>query len=104
MDFKQLAPAWSQTCHCGRTFSLPQAYTCHTRSCKKTKKRLAATLGKAKEVWRAKKRQKVDELAAKEAFAASSNLNAVSEPVLAPTSVAQNVTVRLLFLHFFLLH
>jgi hypothetical protein len=92
-----LPPAWSQTCPCGRTFSLPQAYTYHKRSCKKTKKRLSGALEKAKIVWRAKKRQKLDELAANEVLAGSSNTNAIPESGLVtdsvPTAVVQNVTV-----------
>jgi hypothetical protein len=53
-----LPPAWCKVCICGRTFSVQQAYTCHKRSCQKTKKRLAGALEKAKEVWQANKRQK----------------------------------------------
>jgi hypothetical protein len=46
-----------------------QAYTCHKRSCQKTKKRLAGALEKAKEVWQANKRQKREAKATKEALA-----------------------------------
>ena len=53
-----LPPAWCQVCVCGRTFSAPQAYTFHKRSCQKTKKRLFSALDKAKEVWQSKKRRK----------------------------------------------
>jgi len=92
-----LPPAWSQICPCGRTFSVPQAYTYHKRSCEKTKKRLSGALEKAKEIWRAKKRQKVDKLAANEALALrSSDTNAIPESSptdSVPTAVAQNVTV-----------
>jgi hypothetical protein len=52
-----LPPAWRQVCVCGRTFSVPQAYTFHQRSCQKTKKRLSSALDKAKEVWQSKKRR-----------------------------------------------
>ena len=55
-----LPPAWCQVCVCGRTFSLPQAYTFHQRSCSKTKKRLSSALDKAQEVWRSKRRQKME--------------------------------------------
>lgn len=55
-----LPPAWCKVCICGRTFSVQQAYTCHKRSCQKTKKRLAGALEKAKEVWQANKRQKLE--------------------------------------------
>ena len=54
--------AWSQSCLCGRIFSVPQAYTCHKRSCQKTKKRLSGALEKAKEIWQAKKRRKTEEI------------------------------------------
>jgi hypothetical protein len=53
-------PAWSQTCVCGRAFSLPQAYTFHQRSCQRTKKRLLGALEKAKDILQARKRRKVE--------------------------------------------
>jgi len=46
------ASAWYQACIYGRTFLVPQAYSCHSHSCLKTKKQLLLALGKAKEVWR----------------------------------------------------
>jgi hypothetical protein len=55
-----LPPAWSQTCVCGRAFSLPQAYTFHQRSCQKTKKRLLGALEKVKDIFQARKRRKVE--------------------------------------------
>jgi len=55
-----LPPAWSQTCVCGRTFSLPQTYTYHQRSCQRTKKRLLCALEKAKDFLQANKRRKVE--------------------------------------------
>lgn len=55
-----LPPAWSQTCVCGRAFSLPQAYTFHQRSCQKTKKRLLGALEKAKNILQARKRRKLE--------------------------------------------
>src|ERR1700722_15003393 len=63
----EVQSAWCEVCVCGRTFSVPQAYTCHKRSCSRTKKRLANALDKAKGVWQAKKRQKLEEKIAKEA-------------------------------------
>lgn len=69
-------PAWSQACICGRTFSVPQAYTCHTRSCPKTKKRLSSALEKAKEVFQAKKRRKIEDVARREALETSGHLAA----------------------------
>jgi hypothetical protein len=59
----ELPSAWSQSCICGRTFSVPQAYTCHKRSCQKTKKRLSSALEKAKEFWQINKRRKVEQVA-----------------------------------------
>ena len=55
-----LPPAWCQVCVCNRTFSVPQAYTFHKRSCWKTKKQLSSALDKAKEVWQSKKRLKME--------------------------------------------
>ena len=83
-----LPSTWSQTCICGHTFLLPQAYTFHTCSCQKTKKRLASALEKAKESWQAKKRQKTEG----NAFDPS-NMDAVPEPV--PNEAPQEV--RFLF-------
>lgn len=51
--------AWFRTCVCGRVFSIPQAFSCHQRSCPKTRKRISAALAKAGEAWRAKKRQRI---------------------------------------------
>jgi len=102
----ELPPAWSQICSCGRSFSVPQAYTCHKRSCTKSKKRLAGALEKAKEVWQAKKRQKVDE-AARETSTRPPNLNGMAAPVPTeptPTSVVPNILVGSLFQHVLLLH
>jgi hypothetical protein len=50
-----------EVCCCGRTFTVPQAYTFHKRSCNKTKKRLSSALDKAKDIWQAKKRRKLEE-------------------------------------------
>jgi hypothetical protein len=83
---------WSQTCICGRTFLLPQAYTFHKRSCQKTKKRLASALEKAKECWQAKKRQKTEG----EAFGPS-NIDAVPEPDPDEVPLAPTQEVRFLF-------
>ena len=75
-------PAWSQTCICGRIFSVPQAYTYHKRSCQKTKKRLSCALEKAKEVWQARKRRKTEEATRIEETAGSpSNQNVAAEPL-----------------------
>jgi hypothetical protein len=87
-----LPPAWCMVCICGRTFSVQQAYTCHKRSCQKTKKRLAGALEKAKEVWQANKRQKREAKATKEALA----LAGPSHPSLThtvPVPIAEPPTV-----------
>ena len=64
--------AWSQACICGRVFSLPQAYSYHRRSCPQTRKRLSTALAKANEVWRVKKRQRIDGGQAIECISSSS--------------------------------
>ena len=47
-------------CICGRVFSVPQAFSCHKRSCPMSKKRLSGVLERAKEVWQARKRRKAE--------------------------------------------
>jgi hypothetical protein len=74
-----LPPAWSQACICGRVFSLPQALSCHQRSCPRLKKRLSSALEKAKEVWQSRKRRKA-EVDQNEALEGSSNQNDTSCP------------------------
>ena len=75
-----LPPAWSQTCICGWTFLALQAYTCHTRSCPKTKKWLFSALEKAKEIFQVKKCQKIEDAAWREATETAGPL--VAEPSL----------------------
>ena len=55
-----LPPAWSQTCVCGRAFSVPQAYTFHQRSFQRTKKQILGALEKSKDILQARKRRKVE--------------------------------------------
>jgi len=50
-----LPEAWSQQCICGCNFTTPQGYSLHHNSCSKSKKRLEAVLGQAKEVQAIKK-------------------------------------------------
>jgi hypothetical protein len=76
-----LPPAWSQSCICGRIFSVPQAYTCHKRSCLKTKKRLSGALEKAKDVWKANKRRKTEEMVHRAATSSSIQLVAAEPPL-----------------------
>lgn len=90
-----LTPAWCQVCICGRTFSVQQAYTYHKRSCEKTKKRLSGALEKAKEVWQANKRRRMEEKAAKEALGGPSHLDKVPVPISAMPSASSEV--RFLF-------
>ena len=73
-----LPPVWSQTCLCGRTLLTPRAYTCHTRSCPKTKKRLSSALEKAKEIFQANKRRKMEDAARRGAAETSGPLVAES--------------------------
>jgi hypothetical protein len=86
-------PAWCQVCICGRTFSVQQAYTYHKRSCEKTKKRLSGALEKAKEVWQANKRRRMEEKAAKVALGGPSHLDKVpvSESISATPSGSSEV-------------
>jgi hypothetical protein len=58
MDFGRTV-AFSETCLCGKSFSLPGTYTRHKRNCTKTKKCLAGALEKAKEVWIIRKRRRL---------------------------------------------
>ena len=58
----ELPPVWSQTCVCGRTFFLPQAYTCHRRSCQRAKKRVSSAFQRVHEVWQTKKRRKMEQV------------------------------------------
>src|ERR1700678_1043035 len=74
-----LPPAWSQACICGHVFSIPQAFSCHKRSCPSSKKRLSSALERAKEVWQSRKRRKA-EVDQSEALEGSSNHNDASCP------------------------
>jgi hypothetical protein len=74
-----LPPAWTQTCVCGRAFSVPQAYTFHQRSCQRTKKRLLGALEKVKDVLQARKRRKVDSVPLAQNLAAK--VGSSSQPV-----------------------
>ena len=52
--------AWSTGCICGQSFTSPQAFTNHRRSCSKSKKWLSSTLEQAKAVQEAKKCHKME--------------------------------------------
>jgi len=92
-----LLPAWCQACICGRTFSVPQAYTFHKRSCQKTKKWLSSALDKAKEVWQSMKCQKME---AMPSLSAESTLvqNVVTKNPSNGTALAMQHRVRLMVL------
>ena len=45
------------TCACGRAFTLQNAFTNHSRTCPRSKKRLSAALESAKEKWTVRKRR-----------------------------------------------
>ena len=77
-----LLPAWSQTCVCGRAFSVLQAYTYHQRSCQRTKKRLLGALEKAKDILQARKHRKV------ESVLLAHNLTAEAGPSSQPVDLA----------------
>src|ERR1700678_1333638 len=74
-----LPPAWSQACICGRVFSVPQAFSCHKRSCPSSKKRLSSALERAKEARQSRKRQKAEE-DQRTALEGASNQNDTSCP------------------------
>lgn len=48
------------TCFCGRSFLQQSAFSNHERVCQKSKKRLSSVLEKAKELWIARKRRRID--------------------------------------------
>jgi hypothetical protein len=65
-------PEAYQICACGRSFYLDSAYTNHRRSCKKSKTRLAGALGSAQNLWRERKRQRLEAQNATRSLAGSS--------------------------------
>ena len=87
-------PAWSQACICGRTFSVPQAYTYHMRSCPKTKKQLSSALQQAKEVFQARKRRKMEDAARRKAIETSGP--PVAEPPLNEVNLPSHQEVSFL--------
>lgn len=50
----------SYGCLCGRSFSQSGAFAYHKRNCKQSKKRLSGALEKAQELWRTKKRRRIE--------------------------------------------
>jgi hypothetical protein len=70
---------------------VPQAFTYHKRSCEKTKKRLSGALEKAKEVWQANKRRRMEEKVAKdsEALGGPSHLDKVPVPIATPSASSE---------------
>lgn len=49
----------SESCRCGRTFTLTSAYTKHVGKCQVTKKRLSGALDQAKSKWMPRKRRRL---------------------------------------------
>jgi hypothetical protein len=49
-----------EICVCGRTFSQPGPFHCHSRSCSKAKKRLSGALEKVKKTWGSRKRRHLE--------------------------------------------
>lgn len=47
-------------CLCGRSFMQPNAFSKHTRTCQKSKKRLSSALEQAKQTWPGRKRRRLD--------------------------------------------
>lgn len=50
----------SLVCACGRRFAQDNAFNIHQRACRKSKKRLAGPLAKAKDLWVSRKRARLD--------------------------------------------
>jgi hypothetical protein len=69
-----------------------QAYTYHKRSCKKTKKRLAGALEKAKEVWQTNKRRKTEAKAARGALELQVELESPLHLNTLPVAIAESTT------------
>lgn len=95
----ELPPAFSESCVCGRSFSLPSALTYHRRTCQKTKKRFSEALAKAKEVWAAKKRRRTDADGSRAVLETAPLVAEVLEPALSiaevPTPAVQQVSLHL---------
>ena len=68
-----MPPAWSQACMCGQMFSVPNTYTYHMHTCPQMKKQLSSALGKAREVFQAKKCRKMEDVIQQEASEASNH-------------------------------
>jgi hypothetical protein len=49
-----------ETCPCGRSFSHTFAFTNYQRTCQKSKKRLSDVLSRARALWIAKKKPRLD--------------------------------------------
>lgn len=93
-NLNMLPPAWSQMCVCGRTFSVPRAYSCHLRACQKTKKRLIGAIEKAREKWTARKRQRTDVPTVEQAAMVTDEVDAIAVP-----NVDKNTEVLVLSFH-----
>jgi hypothetical protein len=68
-------------CMCGRTFTTPQAYKCHTCSYTKKKKRLSCALAKVKEVWVSNMRRRTGEIVGTKMLKMSDKLVAAGLPM-----------------------
>jgi hypothetical protein len=84
-----LPPAWSQDCICGRTFTVPHAYTKHSRLCKKVKTRLSSALDKARQIWQANKHHKTE--AAQPEAPCSHEMEEVIQPEATSSREAEEV-------------
>ena len=85
-----LPPGWSQDCICGRTFTVPHAYTNHSRLCKKAKTRLSSALDKARQIWQANKHRKTE--AAQPEAPRSREMEEVVQPEATSPREAEEVT------------
>ena len=81
-------------CLCGRTFSQSSALSYHKRSCKPSKRRLDGALEKAKEVWDAKKKRRVEAIELGRKNSSHSETTDVSAHVVDDISAVDNATTE----------
>jgi hypothetical protein len=84
-----------QECLCGRSFSVPSAFTNHSRTCGKTKKRLSSALEKAKEAWTLRKQRRLDLGDSKSA----ANESSLAGLILVSTQAVAEVCLKLFELY-----
>ena len=73
-------------CYCGKTFPNAQrgAWSNHTRTCRQSQKRVSEVTGRAKEVWQARKRQRLESNVKEKSeyeFSATTTISAVKTAI-----------------------